>query len=84
MKEIKISSPSGRHLGLYRALLPDPDFTKLFRHMCALPTQYGFVSERWQNAVKIIIEKDTGKPKVNRLKVIHLLEADYNFVLRVI
>ena len=29
-----------------------------------------------------MLENDEGKPRVSRLRVIHLLEADYNFVLR--
>ena len=32
--------------------------------------------------MKLMIEKDKGMPRVSRLRVIHLLEADYNFVLR--
>ena len=77
-------SPSGRHLGLYKALVHNPYFTEFFRHMCALPAQYGFAPEIWKNAVKIMIEKYSGQLKVNRLRVIHLIEADYNFALRVI
>ena len=40
-KEMTTRSPSGRHLGLYKALVHNPYFTEFFRHMCALPAQYG-------------------------------------------
>ena len=38
---------------------------------------------RWRNAVNVMIEKDPGVPNVNRLRIIHLFEADYNFMLKI-
>ena len=52
--------------------------------MCNLPLQYGFAPERWQPAVQMILSKDDGPPKLNRLRNINILEADYNLVLRVV
>ncbi len=37
---------------------------------------------RWQNAVNVMIEKDKGDPKLNRLRFIHLFEADNNLFLK--
>ena len=51
--------------------------------MCELPFIYWVAPKRWAHAMKLIIEKDKGKPRVSRLRVIHLLEADYIFVLRI-
>ena len=39
---------------------------------------------RWCNAVNIMIEKDVGKPKITRLRIIHLFEADFNYFLKLI
>ena len=41
----------------------------------------GIVLKRWKNAVNIMIEKDKGSPKLHRLRVIQLMEADLNFCL---
>ena len=38
----------------------------------------------WSQAVDIMIEKDFGFPKANRLRIIHLFEADYNLYLKTV
>ena len=76
------TSPSGRHLGLYKALLKSEELSAFFSGMCELPVKYGFAPKRLAHALKLMLEKVQGKPRVSRLRVIHLLEADYNFVLR--
>ncbi len=40
-----------------------------------------FSFPRWQNIVNVMIQKDPGNTKIHRLRVIHLYEADYNFLL---
>ena len=42
----------------------------------------GISIPRWQQAVNVMIEKDKGDPKINRLRIIHLFEADYNLFLK--
>jgi hypothetical protein len=44
--------------------------------------QCGITVPRWSNAVNVLIEKDLGKPRINRLRIIHLFEADFNFFLK--
>ena len=78
------TSPSGRNLSLYKSLLGDKDFTDFFRRMCELPVVHGFAPTRWAHALKLLLEKDPGSPRVSRLRAIYLLEADYNLVLRII
>ena len=52
--------------------------------MLQMPLRYEFVPQRWRQVLQIIISKDTGQPKIDRLKNILLLEADYNPVLKTI
>ena len=47
-----------------------------------IAVQSGVSISRWSNAVNVLIEKDPGKPKINRLRIIHLFEADFNFFLK--
>ena len=45
--------------------------------------QTGYSYEPWKRIVNTMLEKDPGLPKIHRLRVIHLYEADYNLILRV-
>ena len=83
-KESTSTSPSGRHLGYYRATL---DLGSITQDMCELlniVTRCGLVPTRWCKAVSVLLEKDAGTPTINRLRVIHLFEADYNLFLKLL
>jgi hypothetical protein len=42
----------------------------------------GFCPERWRQAIYIMLEKIPGVPRINKLRIIQLLKADLNQVLR--
>ena len=44
--------------------------------------QSGISIPRWSNAVTVLIEKDPGQPRLHRLRIIHLFEADLNLFLK--
>ena len=48
-------------------------------HQYAIDQAYCF--KRWQNVVNTMIEKDPGDPRIHRLRVIHLYEADYSLLI---
>jgi hypothetical protein len=90
------TSPSGQHLGHYRSLLQrempkDPQAPKMEESRAALSTlhskminialKHGRSYQRGQKVVTFLLEKEPGNPKIHRLQVIHLYEADYNLVL---
>ena len=52
--------------------------------MSELPVKHGFAPKRWKIAIQVVLPKDDGPPKISRLRNINILEADYNFVLRLI
>ena len=96
-KEITSTSPSNRHLGHYKSLLsPDgredkettkylaEDIMNVHYQMTALCAKLGVSLKRWQITVTAMLEKDTGSPKLHRLRVIHLLEADLNLLVKII
>ena len=45
--------------------------------------QTGYSYSPWKRIVNTMLEKDHGMPKLHRLRVIHLYEADYNLILGV-
>ena len=44
----------------------------------------GQALDRWKRTVSLMLEKDTGQPKLHRLRIIQLFEADYNFLLSLV
>jgi hypothetical protein len=81
-KESTSTSPSGRHLGHYKALIQDPLLLDCFVKFFNIAISRGIAIPRWSQAVNVMIEKDKGQPRLNRLRIIHLFEADYNLFLK--
>ena len=52
--------------------------------MTSIPLQKGFATSRWKRCTEIMLEKDPGNPMIHRLRIIVLLEADFNLALRTI
>ena len=77
-KESTTTSPSGRHLGHYKALIQDPLLLTCMCKFLNIAISRGISIPRWCQAVNVLIEKDHGQPRINRLRIIHLFEADYN------
>ena len=44
---------------------------------------FGYPFQRWLKIVNIMLLKDLGNPRIHRLRVIHIYEADYNLLLAV-
>jgi hypothetical protein len=81
------SSPSGRHVGQYLACTDMKDelsglLAAVHAVMMSLPLAEGFCPELWRQAIYIMLEKIPGVPRINKLRIIQLLEADLNQVLR--
>jgi hypothetical protein len=83
-RESTSTSPSGRHLGHYKALIQDPILLDSLRKFLNIAICRGISVQRWSKAVNVMIEKDPGKPRLNRLRIIHLFEADYNLFLKLL
>jgi hypothetical protein len=49
-----------------------------------LPITKGFALDRWKTVINVMIYKKPGVYLIDRLRVIHLFEADYNFVIGLI
>ncbi len=100
------TSPSGRHLGVYKSLLKDVhrkkdkdsnansqssaasddskrrgvDVMTMVYQILQLAVQHTHTLQRWCTIWNLFLEKDPGQPRINRLRTIHLLEADLNLL----
>ena len=52
--------------------------------MMNIAIAWGYPPLRWRNVTMFVLEKEAGKPKIHRLRNIHLYEADYNFMLKLL
>jgi hypothetical protein len=48
----------------------------------SIPLAEVFCPERWRQAIYIMLEKIPGVPRIKKLRIIQLLDADLNQVLR--
>jgi hypothetical protein len=83
-KEATSSSPSGRHIGHYKAILKDPTLTALHATMMSIPFQVGIVPDRWNRVTDIMLEKTAGDSRCHRLRIIALFESDLNHAKRIL
>ena len=96
-KESTLTSPSKRHLGHYKALFAadswdeEKDGPDLRERILQIPhrilqiaLRLGRPPPRWTNCISCILEKDPGSPKLTRLRIIHLYEADLNLMMKIL
>jgi exonuclease III len=98
------TSPSGRHLGHYRVLLPalqDKNTTvtvisedesveevgqiilRVYYNVIKAVIMSGISLLRWRTSHTSMIQKIQGNSRIDKLRVIHIYEADYNLFLKV-
>lgn len=94
-REKTTTSPSGKHLGIYRALITAD------RHLSDRKENYNFIAnkclqiqhllmtlaitqchtfQRWTVVHNFLLEKIPGIPRLDKLRVIHLYEADWSLI----
>jgi hypothetical protein len=94
MRESTLSAPGG-HYGHYKTAAVDarlpkthadywPVVADLYAIMASLPLKHRFAPKRWQTCIDAILEKLPGQPRIEKLRIIMLYEADFNFVLKLI
>ena len=77
------SSPSGLHYTLWKAIATDNELSEYFAIMLSLPFMYGFSPKRWEQCVEVMLEKKAGTRHIHQLRIIGLLEADFNTALKI-
>ncbi len=74
------SSPSGRHLGHYKAATQSDPLTKIHSQLMSIPAFTGHSPHCWHQIVDIMLEKKPGDRRIHRLRIIALQESDFNQV----
>jgi ribonuclease HI len=91
------TSPSGRHLGHYKILTRlsvfdennnninlSQEILKVYYYIAILTAKLGRSLTRWCKVTTCMIEKIKGVTRIDKLRVIHLYEADYNLLLKIV
>eukprot|EP00957_Ditylum_brightwellii_P120895 9220547-Ditylum_brightwellii.AAC.1 len=78
------SSLSGRHYGHCKVLIDNNNMLQVHYIMMTLPFRYRFTPLRWLKAVDVMLGKDPGSLKINMLRIIVIVEADTNMIMKVI
>ena len=82
-KERTGTSPSGRHYGHYKALMQgDKEFLEVIHAIIEISLQHNIILRRWRRTTTTLIEKETGIPFVHRMRAIHIIEAEVQFLAK--
>ena len=78
------SSMSDRHFAHYHAACGDMDIVRIHVRNINLAARHGMPLKRWKNGVTALLEKVMGNILIDKLHAICLLEADFNWWLKII
>ena len=84
VREKTSSSPSGRHFGHWKSIAKSNGLSSIFSKMVSLPTESGYSPTRWKNRIECSLEKKGKRLRPNELRIIVLLEADYNQSMKLV
>jgi hypothetical protein len=91
-KEKTTTSPSGLHLGIYKSIIKsmtsqDKELSntavntmEIISRLIQLAIRECHTFQRWQTIHNFTIEKIQGYPILSKLRVIHIMEADWNLI----
>ena len=92
-KESTSTSPSNRHLGHYKSFLVSDgtendekhssfnhQMLQTFNTILNATIESGIPLTRWLSSIVVMIEKIPNTPRINKLRIINIYEADYNLL----
>ena len=77
-RERTSSSPSGLHIGIYKAALQDKNLVAFYADYWTDILQFKVPPDRWFTGLQVALQKEPGNFDVDRLRFIQLYEADFN------
>ena len=78
------ASPLGFGNLIWKASGLSPIVACVHSKMMTLKLSRGFMLSRWKQCLEVMLEKDAGNPMNHSLRIIFLLEADFNIALHII
>ena len=80
--EDKSASPSGLHIGHYKAASKNDDFSFVVWKIMSLAYTNSYCLQRWRISVTTLLEKVHGFPWIHQFRTIYIVESDLNYVMR--
>ena len=77
-REKTSSSLSGRHFGHYKAASRNHNISEIHASFQHMASKSGIRLTRWAKGLTVMLEKIEGNIKVDKLRAILLMEADFN------
>ena len=82
-KERTGTSPSGRNYGHYKAILGSvQSYLETIHAIKEIALQHNIVLRRWRNTATTLIENEPGSPYLHRMRAIHIIEAEVQFLAK--
>ena len=78
-RERTSSSMSGRHFVHYKAAADNNFLSELHASFIHSSIQYGVYLQKWTNGLSVMLKKIEGNIKVDKLRAILVMKADFNF-----
>jgi hypothetical protein len=78
------TSSAGIHYTLWKCLARDDECSEWMAKMMSLPFKHGFLNQRWTQSIDVMLEKKKGVRRIHMLRIIALLEADFNTALKIL
>ena len=82
--EERSSSPSGLHIGHYKAAAFSTEFSTILCLIASTAFDNQYSLTRWCQSATTLLEKSVGNPFLHKYRTIHLLESDLNYIMRII
>ena len=82
--EDKSASPSGLHIGHYKAAITNEDFLFVVWKIMHLSYNNSYCLQRWKTSATTLLEKVHRSPWIHKFRTIHIIESDLNYVMRAI
>jgi Reverse transcriptase (RNA-dependent DNA polymerase) len=83
-REFTATGKSGIHFGHFKASCLDPELTEFDKDMLNISLTTGYTLQRWLYGIDVMIPKKADSIRVDKLRTIVLLEADFNFLNKLI
>lgn len=83
-REVTSSSYSNMHFGIYMANARNMKLATLHAAKLSLAAKLGITLDRWHKSLTVLLEKTFGCTLIKKLRAICLMEADYNWLMKIV